>query len=179
MLQGLPFHSGGVGVELCLPDVAQPLATIGNRPQPFTTIRNRSREVPMAVPMVSFAKGVTFDISSVASRRFAWQAWHFVTFQHVSRCVKSFFCVAGAMLLRRFQKMRCIFCGSRSTLATSIVTLRGSRITSDVSCSVFLPIALSGPREVVTTCKFCGRRGILSHVMKIDGSLAQNVDFEL
>ena len=41
-------------------------------------------------------------------------------------CRKSF-CVAGAILLRRFQKMSCIFCGRRSTLETSIVILRGKR----------------------------------------------------
>ena len=37
------------------------------------------------------------------------------------------FCVAGAIPLRRFQKMSCIFYGKRSTLETSIVILRGRR----------------------------------------------------
>ena len=39
------------------------------------------------------------------------------------RCRKSS-CVAGPILLRRFQKMSCILRGSRSTLETSIVILR-------------------------------------------------------
>ena len=32
---------------------------------------------------------------------------------------------------------------------------------------------------MATRCKFRGRRGILGHVMKIDGSLARNIDFEV
>ena len=51
-------------------------------------------------------------------------------------CRKSF-CVAGAILLRHFQKMRCSFRGRRSTLDVSIVILRGRRSTLDVSCCVF------------------------------------------
>ena len=47
-------------------------------------------------------------------------------------CRKSF-CVAGAILLRRFQKMRCSFRGRRSTLDVSIVILRGRRSTLDVA----------------------------------------------
>ena len=51
-------------------------------------------------------------------------------------CRKSF-CVAGAILLRRFQKMCCSFRGRRSTLDVSIVIFRGRRSTLDVSCCVF------------------------------------------
>ena len=51
-------------------------------------------------------------------------------------CRKSF-CVAGAILLRRFQKMRCSFRGRRSTLDVSIVILRGRRSTLDASCCMF------------------------------------------
>ena len=32
---------------------------------------------------------------------------------------------------------------------------------------------------MATRCKFCGRRGILCDVLKIDGSLARNIDFEV
>ena len=52
-------------------------------------------------------------------------------------CRKSF-CVAGAILLRRFHKMSCSFRGRRSTLDVSIVILRGRRSTLDVSCCVFI-----------------------------------------
>ena len=51
-------------------------------------------------------------------------------------CRKSF-CVAGAILLRRFQKMRCSFRGRRNTLDVSSVILRGRRSTLDVWCCVF------------------------------------------
>ena len=50
-------------------------------------------------------------------------------------CQKSF-CVAGAILLPRFQKMRCIFRGKRSTLDTSDLILRGRRSTLDKSSCV-------------------------------------------
>ena len=46
--------------------------------------------------------------------------------------------------------------------------------TCRVAC--FLRIALAGLRQVVTTCKFHGRGGILWHVLKID---ARNIDFEV
>ena len=32
---------------------------------------------------------------------------------------------------------------------------------------------------MATRCKFRGRRGIFSHVLKIDGSLARNIDFDV
>ena len=46
-----------------------------------------------------------------------------------------------------------------------------------VAC--FLQMALPGLREVVTKCKFRGRRGILCDVMKFGGSLARTIDFEV
>ena len=48
--KGSRFILGRVGVELCSPDVAFTSATV----------RNRSREGRMAMPMGSSAKGVTF-----------------------------------------------------------------------------------------------------------------------
>ena len=99
-----------------------------------------------------------------------WQVWHFVAFQHVSYLCNP---------LHRFRKMTSIFRGKRSTLETSIVTLRGRRRTSEVSCYVLLRIALSGPRQIVTMCKFLGRRCILWDVIKIEGNLARNIGFEI
>ena len=49
---------------------------------------------------------------------------------------QTWFCVAGAILLRRFQKMRCIFCGRSSTLETSDVIVGGRSSTFHVSCCV-------------------------------------------
>ena len=45
---------------MCSLDVAQPSATVRNRPQPSATVRNRSRDCYMAVPMVSSAAVVIF-----------------------------------------------------------------------------------------------------------------------
>ena len=91
----------------------------------------------MAVPMVSSAGGVIFGGSQrfVASFRMAG-----VALREIETCFvtcRKWFCVAGAILLRRFQKMRCSFRGRRSTLDVSIVILRGRRSTLDVSCRVF------------------------------------------
>ena len=69
----------------------------------------------MAVPMGSFTEVVLFG--------------------GFRRLVASFR-VAGAILLRRFQKMCCSFRGRRSTLDASIVIFRGRRSTLDVSCCV-------------------------------------------
>ena len=102
-----------MGVELCSPDVGQPFATVRNSPQPFATVRNRLQPSAtvrhMAVPMVSSAKGVTFRIFQlrVASFRVAG-----VALCDIPTCFmtcQKWFCVAGAILLPRFQKMRCFF----------------------------------------------------------------------
>ena len=71
---------------------SQPSATVRNRPQPFASVRNRSREGRMAVPVVSSAKGVvTFGGFQCRVASFRVAAWHFVTFQHASKHVKSRF----------------------------------------------------------------------------------------
>ena len=51
---------------------------------------------------------------------------------------RKLFCVARAVLLRRFHKMRCSFRGRRSIFEISVVILCGTRSISDVSCCVFL-----------------------------------------
>ena len=77
-------------------------------------------------------------------------------FTCLQTCQNSF-CVAGAMLLGRFQKMRCIFRGRRSTLETSDVTLRGRRNTLDMSCCVFLG------NRIVSAARNCDKVQIPGH----------------
>ena len=91
----------------------------------------------MAVPLVSFATGVTFGAFQrrIASFRVAGVA--LCDIPTFFMMCQQWFCVAGTIVLRRFQKMRCIFRGTRSTLGTSDVILRGRRSTLDVSCCVF------------------------------------------
>ena len=93
---------------------------------------------------------------------------------------RNWFCVASAILLRPFQKMRCSFRGRRSTLDVPIVILRGRRTTSDVSCCVFFAnrngrAASSGDRVQIPWQAWQAWH----FVMKIDGSLARNIDFEV
>ena len=117
------WGSGGWGcVRSTLRLRSQPFATVRNRSQPF-----RSREDHMAVTMVSSAEGVLFGGFKclVASFRVAG-----VALRDIQRCFltcRKSFRVAGAILLRRFQKMRCSFRGRRSTLDVSIVIWRGGR----------------------------------------------------
>ena len=91
--------------------------------QPSATVRNRSRDPRMAVPLGSFAEVVLFGgfRRLVASFRVAGVALRDI--QTCSGTCRKSFCVAGAILLRRFQKMCCSFRGRRSTL--------------DVPCCVF------------------------------------------
>ena len=106
--------------------------------QPSATVRNRSCDCHMAVPIGSFPGVVIFGrfTCRVASFRVAGVALRDM-WTCLMTCWKSF-CVAGAILLRRFQNMRCIFRGRRSTLDVSSVIFRGRRSTSDVSCIVFV-----------------------------------------
>ena len=123
--KGSRFTLGVWGLRVCSLDGVKP----------FATVRNRSREACMAVPMVISAKGSVLVVSDVASPRFAWQAWHFV----IPTCFRTrrrSFCVASARLLRRFQKMRSSFRGRRSTLATSIVISCGRQAHSSVGARV-------------------------------------------
>ena len=135
----LPFPSFSV---LSLPFLSLPFPFFPFLPvaQPSATPRNRPRDCYMAVPLVSSPEGVifAFHVAGVVLRNIQTC---FVT------CRKSF-CVASALLLRRFQKMRCSFRGRCSTLDVSIVILRGRRSTLDASCCVFLRIALAGLRQV-------------------------------
>ena len=131
----------------------------------------------MAVPMGSSAEVVIFGgfRRVVASFRVAGVALRDI--QTCSGTCRKSFCAAGAILSQRFHKMSCIFRGRRSTLDVSIVIFRGRRSTLDVSCCVFFVNRIG--RAASTRCKFRGRRGILCYVLKSDGSLARNIDFEV
>ena len=116
----------------------------------------------MAVPLVSFAKGVIFRVFQLGVASFCVAGVALCDLPTCFMTCQKWFCVADALLLPRFGKMRSIFFGRRSTLGTSDVIVRGRRSTLDVSCCVgFLRIALSALREVVTGCKFRGMCGIL------------------
>ena len=122
------------GLRVCSLDVAFASATVRNRSQPFATVRART-----VWPCLwgSSAEVVIFGgfRRVVASFRVAGVALRDI--QTCSGTCRKSFCVAGAILLRRFQKMCCSFRGRRSTLDVSIAIFRGRRSTLDVSCCVF------------------------------------------
>ena len=132
--KGSRFTLGVWGLRVCSLDVAFASATVRNRSQPFATVRARTIwpclwEVLQEVILFGgFRRLVaSFRVAGVALR----------DIQTCSGTCRKSFCVAGAILLRRFQKMCCSFRGRRSTLDVSIVIFRGRRSTLDVSCCVF------------------------------------------
>ena len=121
--KGSRFTLGVWGLRVCSLDVAFASATVRNRPQPFA--RSPYAEV---VIFGGFRRVVaSFRVAGVALR----------DIQTCSGTCRKSFCVAGAILSRRFHKMCCSFRGRRSTLDVSIVIFRGRRSTLDVSCCVF------------------------------------------
>ena len=112
-------------------------STLRSRAQPSATVRNRSCEDRMAVPMGSSAEVVLFGGCRRVAASFRVAGVALRDIQTCSGTCRKSFCVAGAILLWRFQKMCCSFRGRRSTLDVSIVIFRGRRSTLDVSCCVF------------------------------------------
>jgi hypothetical protein len=101
--------------------------TVRNRPQPFAW-------GPYGRAYGKFCKRVTFGYFQrrVAAFRVAG-----VALRDIQTCFvtcRKLFCVACAILLRRFRKMSCSFRGRRRTLETFVVMSRGRRSTSDVLC---------------------------------------------
>ena len=126
------WGSGGWGcVRSTLRSRAQPSATVRSRPQPFAW-------GPYGRAYGKFCRGDPFwrfqTSGCFVSRGRRGTSWHS---RRVLQRVEKSFCVAGAILLRRFQKMCCSFRGRRSTLDASIVIFRGRRSTLDASCGVF------------------------------------------
>ena len=155
--KGSRFTLGVWGLRLCSPDVAQPSAT-----EPSATVRGRSREGRMAVPMASCAKVVTFGgfQCRVASFRVAGVALRDIQTCFVTR--RKSFCVAGAIFFCDVFR-RCIaFFVAGAALwrpPSSFCVTGGALQTCRVAC--FLRIPLSGLRQVATRCKLRGRHGIL------------------
>ena len=78
--KGSRFTLGVWGLRVCSLDVAFVVATVRNDTQPFATVRVRT-VWPCLWEVLQ--EGSFLEVSDVWLLRFAWQAWHFVTF----RCV--------------------------------------------------------------------------------------------
>ena len=139
--KGSRFTLGVWGLRVCSLDVASASATVRNRSQPSATVPNRSQPFARTpygrAYMGSFVEVVLFGgfRRLVASFRVAGVALRDI--QTCSATCRKSFRVAGAILLRRFQKMCCSFRGRRNTLGVSIVIFRGRRSTLDVSFCMF------------------------------------------
>ena len=155
--ESFSFYFGGLGVGACLRDAAFMFAAAGNRQQLSATVRD---EDAMAVPI---AKVVTFGSfkSRWTSFRVAGVALRDIMVQNVCDRQKK----------TSFSEDEINFPGKHNTLDVSIFILRGGRGILDLWYCVFLRITLSGPRQVVTTCKFRGRRGILWQVASHETSI--------
>ena len=158
---GSRFTPGIWGFRVCSLNVAFASAAV----------RNRSREVAMAVPMANFAK-VVISLSfkrRVASFRVACVALCDIPTCFLT-CRKS-----KAQYLRVVFKRWVAFLVAGAALwwpPWSFCVADAALQTCRVAC--FLQIAMSRLRQAVPTCKFRGRRGILWGVMQIDGSLTRH-----
>ena len=83
------WGSGGWGcVRSTLPNRSQPFATVRNRSQPFATVRANSIWPCLWEVLQRWS---FLEVSDVSLLRFAWQAWHFVTFRRVLQRVENRF----------------------------------------------------------------------------------------
>ena len=164
--KGSRFTLGVWGLRVCSPDVAftfsQPFATVRNLPQPSATVRMFFGGFKRLFAFFRVAGVALRDIRTC-----------FVT------CRKSF-CVASAILFCDvFTRCVAVFVAGAALWAclSSFCVVGATLWTCRAAC--FLEIALAGLHQVVTRRRFRGRRGIFWDVLKIYGSLAQNIDFEI
>ena len=168
--KGSRFTLGVWGLRVCSLDVAFVVATVRNRPQP-------SVRTPYGRAYGKFCRGGQFwrfpMCRCFVSRGRRGTSWHSDVFCNV-------FCVAGAILVWRFQKMCCSFRGRRSTLDVSIVIFRGRRSTLDVSrCVFFVNRIGKGCVKWRQGANFVAGVAFCAMCWKLDGSLARNIDFEV
>ena len=130
--KGSRFTLGVWGLRVCSLDVAFVAATVRNRPQPFAW-GSYGRAHGKFCRGGHFWRFQTFGCFVSRGRR--GTSWHSDVFCNVSKS----FCVASAILLQRFQKVRSSFRGRRGTLDVSSIILcaHGRRSTLDVWCFVF------------------------------------------
>ena len=164
--KGSRFTLGVWGLWVCSLDVAFTFTTVRNRPQPFATVRNRPQPSawgPYGRAYGKFCKRGHFWRFQ-ASRCFVscgrrGTSWHSHVFCNVSKVV---------------------LCGRRNTFATfSQDELQFSWQAQHFGRArrhFAWQAQQSGLRQMATS-ELRGRRGVLWDVMKIDGSLARNIDF--
>ena len=85
---------------------SQPFATVRNRPQPFATVR----AIPVWPCLWEVLQRWSFlEVSDVLLLRFAWQAWHFVTFRRVLQRVENRFAWQAQYFCDVFRRCVAVF----------------------------------------------------------------------
>ena len=158
-------------METCSLDAASATATDGNCAQPSATVCN---QVAMAVCLANAAKLVVFGDFKRCEASFRVAGVALVTSQHVTH-------VASLVENHSVWQDNTSASISENELqfswqARHFFVACTALQRCCVACLWLIP--LSGLREMVSRREFCGSRGILGHVIKIDGSLARNIDFE-
>ena len=114
--KGSRFTLGVWGLRVCSLDVASASATVRNRPQPSATVRNRSQ--PFATVRTRsvwpclwevLQRWSFLEVSDVSLLRFAWQAWHFVTFRRVLQRVENRFAWQAQYFCDVFRRCVAVF----------------------------------------------------------------------
>ena len=88
------------------PQPSQPFATVRNRPQPFATVRTNSVWPCLWEVLQRWS---FLEVSDVSLLRFAWQAWHFVTFRRVLQRVESRFAWQAQYFCDVFRRCVAVF----------------------------------------------------------------------
>ena len=132
--KGSRFTLGVWGLSVCSLDVAFVVATVRNRPQPFATVR----AIPVWPCLWEVLQRWSFlGVADVSLLRFAWQAWHFVTFRRVLERVESRFAWQAQYFCDVVRRCVAVFVAGAALWTCPIVIFRGRRSTLDVSCCVF------------------------------------------
>ena len=101
------WGSGGWGcVRSTLRPRPQPFATVRNRSQPFATVRANSVWPCLWEVLQRWS---FLEVSDVSLLRFAWQAWHFVTFRRVLQRVESRFAWQAQYFCDVFRRCVAVF----------------------------------------------------------------------
>ena len=104
--KGSRFTLGVWGLRVCSLDVAFVVATVRNRSQPFATVRANS-VWPCLWEVLQ--RWFFLEVSDVWLLRFAWQAWHFVTFRRVLQRVESRFAWQAQYFCDVFRRCVAVF----------------------------------------------------------------------
>ena len=132
MVQVYSWRSGG-WTFVRLPCLVSSFVVVSRRFSSFRAAACRHNSMPMG----KVAKGVIFGCFKCDGALFRVASAALCDIWTCMVTCRKSFCVAGAILLQRFQNMSCVFRGRCNTLDVSSSIFRGRRSTSDVLCCVF------------------------------------------